>query len=102
MSSDDRVQTFLALVNRFIAIAEERSKRQMAGGDDVAPPGILEYLIKAMSNHREDALKGQLTPSRGVATLGILRTVSDWNEPFDSELLKAARDLEVYYVDEMK
>ena len=91
MGSDDRIQTFVALVDRFLAIAEERSKRQMAGSDDVAPPGILDYLIEAISKHREDALNGQLPPSRGIATLGILRTVADWNEPFDSDLLTAAR-----------
>jgi hypothetical protein len=102
MISDEQVQTFVKLVDRFIEIAKERNKRQMAGGDDVAPPGMLEYLINAMSKYREKAFNGKLAPSGGELTIGILRTVADWDEPLDSELVKAAKEVEAYYVHQMK
>jgi hypothetical protein len=101
MSSDDRVQTFVKLVDRFIEIAKERNRRQMAGGDDAAPPGMLEFLINAMSKLREEALNGKLAPSEG-GMVGILRTVADFDMPLDSDLLKAAKDIEAYYVHQMK
>lgn len=68
----------------------------------MAPPGLLEYIVKGLSKYREQALSGKLEPSEGVVTLGVLRAVGDWNEPFGSELVKAAKDLEAYYLDHMK
>jgi hypothetical protein len=102
MTSDERVQSFVLFVDRFIEIAKERNQRQMAGGDDAAPPGMLEFLINAMSKLREKALNGKLAPSGGELTLGILRTVADFDEPLDSELVKAAKDIEDYYFHQMK
>jgi hypothetical protein len=102
MISDEQVQTFVKLLDRFIEIAKERNYRQMAGGDDPAPPGMLEYLMNAMSKYREKALNGKLAPSGGELTIGILRTVADWDQPLDSELVKAAKDIEAYYVHQMK
>ena len=102
MLSDKQVQTFVMLVDRFTEIAKERNQRQMAGGDDAAPPGMLEFLINAGSKCREKALEGKLAPSGGELTIGILRTVADFDEPLDSELVKAAKDIEAYYVHQMK
>ena len=101
MITDERVQTFVKLLDRFIEIAKERNQRQMAGGDDAAPPGMLEFLINAMSKCREEALNGNLPPSEG-GMIGILRTVADFDEPLDSELVKAARDIDAYYIHQMK
>ncbi len=102
MLSDEQVQTFVKLLDRFIQIAKKRNPRQMAGGDDAAPPGMLEFVINAMSKFREKALNGKLAPSGGELTIGILRTVADFDMPLDSELVKAAKDIESYYVHQMK
>ncbi len=86
---------FLALFDRTIEIAKERIKLRDQGVPDDTPPGALEILVEALYKDRERAKNGQLEPSRGVVTLGVLREVADWaSETSESPLLRAAQDLE--------
>ena len=101
--TDDKTKRFVALFDRTIEIAKERIKLRDQGVPDDTPPGALETLVEVLYKDRERAKSGQLEPSRGVVTLGVLREVVDWaSEPLESPLIKAARDLERYYLNEMK
>jgi len=101
--TDDKTKRFVALFDRTIEIAKERIKLRDQGVPDDTPPGTLETLVEALYKRREQAKSGQLGPSRGIVTLGVLREVGDWaSETSESPLFKAARDLEDYYLDEMK
>lgn len=101
--TDDKTKRFLALFDRTIEIAKERIKLRDQGVPDDTPPGALETLVQVLYKDRGRAESGQLEPSRGVVNLGVLREVGDWpTEALDSPLVKAARDLERYYRDEMK
>ena len=102
MSFDKKVQEFVALIDRAVAIAHERIKKCEEGVSDTAPPGALEYIVNGLSRYREKALRGELPPSEGVVTIGILREVADWGERSDSALFKAAKDIESYYLQKMK
>jgi len=100
---DQTLNGFVKLIDRTIEIAKERIKHRDQGSPDVAPPGALENVVKALYFRREQAMSGQLEPSGGEVTLGFLRAVGDWaGEPPDSALVNAAADLEKYYLDEMK
>jgi|GEM_PF-705042 len=101
--TDDKTKRFVALFDRTIEIAKERIKLRDQGVPDDTPPGALETLVEALYKRRERAKSGQLEPSRGVVTLGVLREVGDWaSETSESPLFKAARELEDYYLGEMK
>jgi len=100
MTSDNKINEFVKLIERVIEIAQERIKLRAQGFSDKAPPGALEYLVNGLYQYREEAIAGKLPPSRGVVTLGVLRAVGDWDS--ESALLIAAKDLEVYYLNEMK
>ena len=103
MTVDDKINGFVALIDRAIEIAQERIKLRDQGVPDSAPPGALEYIVKGLSEYREEATSGKLPPSRGVVTIGIQREIGDWLEQSsDSALFKAARDLEDYYLDKLK
>ena len=102
MTSDDKIKGFVALLDRAIAIAQERIKLRAAGRPDMAPPGALERIVDALSHKRAKALSGKLPPSEGVVTIGVLREVGDWGEHSDSTLLNAARDIEIYYLEKLK
>lgn len=103
MTNDQKLDGFVTLINRTIEIAKERIKLRDQGVPDDTPPGALETLVEALSELRERAISGQLEPSRGVVTLGVLREVGDWgSETSESPLFKAARDPEAYHLDEMK
>ena len=65
MTNDQRVHGLITRVDRFIAIAEERVKRRLSGGEDVAPPELLGYIIKGLSKYREQALNGKTRAVRG-------------------------------------
>ena len=103
MTDDQKLDGFVTLIDRAIEITKERIKLRDQGVPDRTPPGALETLAEVFSEFREEAKSGRLEPSRGVVTLGVLREVGDWaSETSESPLFKAARDLEDYYLDEMK
>lgn len=102
MESDKKVLEFVVLIDHALAIARERMNLRSRGVVDMAPPGALEYMVNALSLYRDKALSGELPPSEGVVTIGFLKEVADWGEGSDSALLKAARALESYYLEEMK
>jgi hypothetical protein len=102
MTVDDKITGFVTLIDRAIEIAKERIKLRDQGLPDSAPPGALEYIIKGLSQYREEATSGKLSPSEGTVTLGVLREVGDWGESSDSALFRAARDLEDYYLNQLK
>lgn len=102
MTVDEKIDGFVTLIDRAVEVAQERIKLQDQGVPDNAPPGALEYIVKGLSEYREQATSGKLPPSRGVVTIGILREIGDWGETSESALFRAARDLEDYYLDKMK
>lgn len=102
MSTDEKTLGFVALLDRAIDILQERIRILKNGGTDVARLHDLEYLANGLSRYRTRALKGELPPSEGVVTIGVLREVGDWGEPLDSPLLKVAQEIEHYYLNELR
>ena len=102
MFSDEKVKGFVALLDRAIAIAQERINHRAQRAEDKAPRGALEPIVEGLSEYKEQALSGKLPPSEGRVTLGILRAVADWGEDDKSPLFTLAQDLERYYLKEMK
>jgi len=45
MTSDNKINEFVKLIERVIEIAQERIKLRAQGFSDKAPPGALEYLV---------------------------------------------------------
>ena len=102
VEDEQTIMGFVEIIDRAIAIAQERINLHANGADDKAPPGALEYIINGLSQYRDQALNGKLPSSGGVVTIGILREVADWGEHANSSLFRAARDLESYYLQRMK
>jgi hypothetical protein len=102
MMFDEKIQGFVALIDRLLVIAQGRLKLRAQGFADTAPPGALEYMVNALLQYRDKALSGKLPPSEGVVTIGFLKEVADWGGESDSPLFNAAKDLERYYLEKMK
>ncbi|MEB3292618.1 MAG: hypothetical protein VKJ24_05625 [Synechococcales bacterium] len=86
---DTKEIEFIQLIDHALELAE-----QMSGENQVEQ---LSNLIGALQTIKSRAIAGQLEPSRGSLTLGLVREVADWVDSLDSPLLKMVGAIDRYY-----
>ncbi len=86
------------LIELLDRVLEEAQLRIQAPNSDAHYWPKLETLIAWVNEKRSEATSGTLFPSKGEYTLGLARSVLDWDSQF-SELTKAAGAADRFYRD---
>lgn len=84
-----QIQTLIILIDNALKIAEQMAVEQ--------PTAPFQSLINILEKLKDRATAGELEPSNGVLTLGLVRGVADWIDSLDSPLIKALGEIESYY-----
>ncbi|QLE54592.1 hypothetical protein [Nostoc sp. TCL26-01] len=91
------IEAFIKLIDQALEISEKTLQDKQIQQSNLENTERLHNVINALKSIRSKALNGQLEPSGGISTLGLVREVADWIEPLDSQLLKAVGAIEKYY-----
>lgn len=93
-----KLKTLVNLIDNAIKIAEDRLLRREAGEYDLAPVSGLEFVIAALQERKENALKGTLRPFEGHNSVGLNRELLEWGE-WGTPLFNALQSVEEFYRD---
>jgi hypothetical protein len=89
---------FIKLIDNSIGFAEKRLSTE----SDPAIAKSIANVIRVLRSTKDDALRGSLSSSQGIATLGLTREALDWGEPPASPLLEWLRAVDRYYRDHVR